>query len=384
SITLPVAAITAATIGVPQAAGNIDLTVVAIALGLALLAPVLLFVLELAALRRMTTPAFGTLMAIEPAIALLLGLVVLSQMPTVIQCLGIIVVVLAGATAQHGGRREPLANTGAMPIHTQQVEEGSPHNKDATDAVQSSSGNTAAESVQHSAVNTADSSCDEVLRASHEDRSQRQPKASTPTPGPDVRVCFVGDSFVAGTGDPTGLGWVGRVTAQAISRGMRVTTYNLGVRRETSVQISHRILAEVKPRLSDVDAPRVVVSFGVNDTVLEHGQSRVQAHEAVTALVNIHQSLAPLPLLMVGPPAIDDNAQNARLEHLNELLRTTAEAHNIAFIDTFHATVTNHSWRDEVRNGDGYHPSANGYQLLAETVVNPLTDWLHDGNHPEF
>lgn len=116
SITLPVAAITAATIGVPQASGNIDLTVLAIALGLALLAPVLLFVLELAALRRMTTTAFGTLMAVEPAVALLLGLVVLSQMPTLIQCLGIIVVVLAGAVAQRRGRREPPTSTGPIPL----------------------------------------------------------------------------------------------------------------------------------------------------------------------------------------------------------------------------------------------------------------------------
>lgn len=112
SLTLPVAALVAGVIGVPQAAGNIDLRVLGIALGLALLAPVLLFILELAALRRMTTTAFGTLMALEPAVALLLGLIVLSQMPTVVQCLGIMVVVLAGAAAQQKGQRgEPFAET---------------------------------------------------------------------------------------------------------------------------------------------------------------------------------------------------------------------------------------------------------------------------------
>ena len=35
----------------------------------------------------------------------------------------------------------------------------------------------------------------------------------------DLRICFVGDSFVAGTGDETALGWVGRVTATAWHRG---------------------------------------------------------------------------------------------------------------------------------------------------------------------
>ncbi|WP_202912131.1 GNAT family N-acetyltransferase [Nesterenkonia muleiensis] len=205
---------------------------------------------------------------------------------------------------------------------------------------------------------------------------------SVPGLGPDVRVCFVGDSFVAGTGDPTGLGWVGRVATQAIARGLRLTAYSLGVRRETSVQISRRLPTEIEPRLTNTEAPRVVVSFGVNDTVGELGRTRVEAHESVTALINIHQAIAPLPLLMVGPPAVDDDAQNARLEHLTGLLRATAEAHNIPFIDTFRATVADETWRKEVRNGDGYHPGANGYQLLAEIVVGPIVTWLRDDSQP--
>ncbi|WP_324615219.1 EamA family transporter [Nesterenkonia sedimenti] len=117
SITLPIAAVTAAFFGIPQASGQITLEVLAIAAGLALLAPVLLFILELAALRRMTATAFGTLMALEPAAALLLGLIILTQMPTPVQCVGIALVVLAGAAAQRGGRRDqpPLA-TGPVPI----------------------------------------------------------------------------------------------------------------------------------------------------------------------------------------------------------------------------------------------------------------------------
>ena len=57
------------------------------------------------ALRRLTPAAFGTLMALEPAIGVLLGLLVLHQVPTLVQAVGIVLVVLAGAGAQHGGRR---------------------------------------------------------------------------------------------------------------------------------------------------------------------------------------------------------------------------------------------------------------------------------------
>lgn len=105
ALTIPVAALTAAVVGIPQAAGQLTLEVVAVAAAIALLHPVVPFALEMLALRRMTTAAFGTLMAVEPAIGLVLGLVVLRQTPSLVQVLGILLVVLAGAAAQRGGRR---------------------------------------------------------------------------------------------------------------------------------------------------------------------------------------------------------------------------------------------------------------------------------------
>jgi inner membrane transporter RhtA len=110
SITVPIAAATAAVVGVPQAAGHLSLEVVLTAAGLALLFPVLQYGLDMLALRRMTPTAFGTLMALEPAIGLTLGFIVLSQHPSAIQLGSIALVVLAGACAQRGGPR-PVSTT---------------------------------------------------------------------------------------------------------------------------------------------------------------------------------------------------------------------------------------------------------------------------------
>ncbi|WP_246527247.1 EamA family transporter [Pseudarthrobacter albicanus] len=107
SLTVPIAAVTAAIIGIPQAAGHLTLGVLAAAAGLAVLLPVLPFAFEMLALRRMTPTAFGTLMALEPALGVLLGLLVLHQQPSATQLVGILLVVLAGAAAQCGGRRRP-------------------------------------------------------------------------------------------------------------------------------------------------------------------------------------------------------------------------------------------------------------------------------------
>ena len=58
------------------------------------------------ALRRLTTTAFGTLMSLEPAIALLVGLVALHQTPGLVPVAGIPFVVVAGAGAARTGARD--------------------------------------------------------------------------------------------------------------------------------------------------------------------------------------------------------------------------------------------------------------------------------------
>lgn len=107
SLTIPIAAVTAAVFGIPQAVGHLDLGILAAAVGLAVLVPVLPFALEMLALRRMTPTAFGTLMALEPGLGVLLGLLVLHQRPSPVQVVGITLVVLAGAGAQRRGLRHP-------------------------------------------------------------------------------------------------------------------------------------------------------------------------------------------------------------------------------------------------------------------------------------
>lgn len=81
--------------------------------GIAALVPLLPFALEMLALRRVPLAVFGVLMALEPAIALLLGLVVLTQTPSAAQVLGVALVVGAGVGAQRASRRPGLGTATA-------------------------------------------------------------------------------------------------------------------------------------------------------------------------------------------------------------------------------------------------------------------------------
>jgi len=108
---MPVAALVATAVAGPSVLGRLTWQVVLVGLGLALLLPVVPFCLELLALRRLTTAAFGTLMSLEPAAALLVGAVALHQIPGPVATAGVAFVVAAGIGAERTGGREAIVQT---------------------------------------------------------------------------------------------------------------------------------------------------------------------------------------------------------------------------------------------------------------------------------
>jgi inner membrane transporter RhtA len=115
AVSMPVAALVATAVAGPSVFGHLTPELLLIGLGLAVLLPVVPFALELMALRRLTTAAFGTLMALEPAAALLIGLLVLGQVPTVVAVAGIAFVVAAGIGAERTGARAPARDPAPVP-----------------------------------------------------------------------------------------------------------------------------------------------------------------------------------------------------------------------------------------------------------------------------
>jgi inner membrane transporter RhtA len=108
AVSMPVAGLLATAVAGPSIIGEITPDLLLIGLGLAVLLPVVPFCLELLALRRLTTAAFGTLMSLEPAIALVVGLVLLHQVPGAAAVVGLAFVVAAGIGAERTGARVPV------------------------------------------------------------------------------------------------------------------------------------------------------------------------------------------------------------------------------------------------------------------------------------
>jgi inner membrane transporter RhtA len=105
AVSITVAALLATLVSGPAVIGVLTPHLLLVGVGLALLVPVIPFSLEMYALRRLTTSAFGTLMCLEPAIAVTVGLILLGQVPQAWSLAGVAFVIAAGQGAARDGAR---------------------------------------------------------------------------------------------------------------------------------------------------------------------------------------------------------------------------------------------------------------------------------------
>ncbi len=116
AVSMPVAGLIGLLIAAPAITTHVTWPTLWTMLALAALSPVLPFALEFLALRRLTTSAFGTLMSLEPAIATLIGLLVLGQMPGLAPAVGIACVVVASIGVTRTGARQAATSASAPPV----------------------------------------------------------------------------------------------------------------------------------------------------------------------------------------------------------------------------------------------------------------------------
>ena len=193
----------------------------------------------------------------------------------------------------------------------------------------------------------------------------------------DIRICFIGDSFVNGTGDEANLGWAGRLCNDAHAQNIPVTYYNLGIRRNTSKDILLRWEAESSLRLPESCDGRIVISCGVNDTVIENGSLRVLPEESCANVRDILRSAKKYKVLIVGPPPVAEDEQNERIKVLSQAFAQEAENIRVSYIDLFSPLESDIQYKQEVTNNDGSHPKSGGYTKIANIISSSPNWWFH-------
>ncbi len=184
-----------------------------------------------------------------------------------------------------------------------------------------------------------------------------------------MRICFIGDSFVSGAYDEECLGWVGRIGAAARRRKHDVSPYNLGVRGETSIQIARRWRTEVELRQSPQQEGRLVFEFGVNDVREVNGKRQMEAAQSLAAAREIlTASVAWKPTLMIGPPPGGDQPRNARVKDLSEFMENLCTLLGVPYFDSFTPLLSSATFIASTKAVDGTHPNASGYAEWARLI----------------
>jgi acyl-CoA thioesterase-1 len=198
-----------------------------------------------------------------------------------------------------------------------------------------------------------------------------------------IRICFVGDSITAGTGDDDCLGWLGRICAAGRARGHDISPYNLGIRGDTSAMIASRWRAECEARLPAIHPGALVFSFGINDTAREaDGMLRVALDDSVAIARRIlAEAKGWKPTLMIGPtPILRDSLtlalnpgqprelQDARIAATTKAYDTVCSEIGVPYLDLFTPLSADARFRKAMAAGDGVHPTADGYAAMAQLV----------------
>lgn len=203
--------------------------------------------------------------------------------------------------------------------------------------------------------------------------------AHSSAPGDDgerrVSVVFIGDSLVAGIGDPKAQGWVGRVMGRTSLDGAHLAHYNLGVAGQTSGDVADRWLTEGPLRWQGATDRRLVVSFGRWD--VERGVSLARQRLNLANILDECSSRGIAPFV-VGPAPASDPDVDEQLAHITEAQRDVCDRRGVPFVDV-HAPLAGHEqWESDMASSlDGTHPGQAGYGLVAWLVLHHgWGEWL--------
>jgi lysophospholipase L1-like esterase len=182
-------------------------------------------------------------------------------------------------------------------------------------------------------------------------------------------VMFFGDSLTLGYGDPSGLGWVGRICAEQMRKEAVLTHYNLGVRRENSADIAERFTSEAEKRHFPTHETHYVFSFGVNDAAVQaDGKRRVSSAETLENTRRILQAADGAKCVFVGSPPVADAAHTARVAETLRWVEIVCREFEVPYLDVMSRLRESKKYLRELEAGDGAHPGRAGYDDIARVV----------------
>jgi hypothetical protein len=182
-----------------------------------------------------------------------------------------------------------------------------------------------------------------------------------------IRVVVLGDTLVSSSGDPKGIGWLGRVLARTPIEDPQIDVYCLPAPDETSAALGERWATEAQRRFSPNTENRLVLMVPNSDPAAGISLSRSRLN-----LANILDDAKRLGVesFVIGPTPHRNPELNSEIEHLVAGFEDVCSRRSVTFVDCFTPLVDNEGWNTEVRGGQSGLPGQVGHGLIAWLVLN--------------
>lgn len=182
-----------------------------------------------------------------------------------------------------------------------------------------------------------------------------------------LRVIVLGDQLVTASGDPKGMGWVGRVQARTPQVDPSIELITLAYPDDTSLTLNKRWLAEVQPRQNQLGRTQVAIALGNHDIRAGLSTSRSRLNLATVLDDAMKYGLEPF---VIGPVPHKEAALNNDVEQLSWGFEDVCARRNVPFVDCFHPLLGHEGWNQELQNSPSGLPGQVGYGLIAWLVLN--------------
>lgn len=182
-----------------------------------------------------------------------------------------------------------------------------------------------------------------------------------------LRVIVLGDQLVTASGDPKGMGWVGRVQARTPQVDPTIELITLPFPDDTSLTLNKRWLAEVQPRQNQLGRTQIAIALGHHDIRAGLSTSRSRLNLATVLDDAIKYGLEPF---VIGPVPHKESALNTDIEQLTWGFEDVCARRNVPFVDCFHPLLGHEGWNNELQNSPSGLPGQVGYGLIAWLVLN--------------
>jgi len=197
-------------------------------------------------------------------------------------------------------------------------------------------------------------------------KKNEAPPAVPPSPERDLRPAIVafGDSLTAGQGVDQSMNYPAKLQAKIDAAGYRYKVVNAGISGETSSQGLDRVqsIAALHPAV-------VIVEFGANDGL--RGIPVEATRRNFSAIVSRLQSAGAK--VVVAGMEIPPNYGPQYTSSFRNIFPALAKEYNAPLIPFFLKGV---GGRSELNQEDGIHPTAEGYDIVAENVWRVLRPLL--------